>query len=111
MNIFMVRNGALITPPVVDDILEGVTRDTILKIAKEKWGIEATQRSIDRTELYTAEELFFCGTGAQISPIGSVDKRSIGNGQVGVLTKKIQDLYFKVVKNEIREYESWCTRI
>jgi branched-chain amino acid aminotransferase len=111
MNIFMVRNGVLITPPVVDDILEGVTRDTILKIAKEKLGIEATQRSIDRTELYTAEELFFCGTGAQISPIGSVDKRSVGNGQMGALTKKIQDLYFKVVKNEISQYKSWCTRI
>jgi len=111
MNIFMVRNGTLITPPVVDDILEGVTRDTIIKIAKEKLGIEAIQRSIDRTELYTAEELFFCGTGAQVSPIGFVDKRSIGNGKMGKLTKKIQDIYFKVVKNEISQYESWCTRV
>ena len=111
MNIFMVKNGELITPSIVDDILEGVTRDSVIKIAKDKLGIDVTQRSIDRTELYTADELFFCGTGAQISPIGSVDNRNIGNGKMGTLTKKIQELYFKIVRNEISEYGSWCTKI
>jgi branched-chain amino acid aminotransferase len=111
MNIFMVKDSKLITPPVIDDILEGITRDTIIKIAKDKFDINTLERSLDRTELYTAEELFFCGTGAQISPIGSVDKRTIGTGKIGIITKKLQDLYFKLVKNEISEYSSWCTEV
>ncbi|MBM3709102.1 MAG: branched-chain amino acid transaminase [Actinobacteria bacterium] len=111
MNLFMVKDSQLVTPPVVDDILEGITRDTIIKIVKDKLGIETQERSIDRTELYTADELFFCGTGAQVSAIGSVDKRPVGNGDVGKLTKKIQDLYFKVVRNELEEYRFWCKRI
>jgi branched-chain amino acid aminotransferase len=111
MNIFMVRNKKLITPPINDDILEGVTRDTVIEIAKQKLDIETIERSIDRTELYLADELFFCGTGAQVSAIGSVDKRKIGNGKIGKITKKIQELYFKVVKNELEEYGSWCTKV
>ncbi len=111
MNLFMVKDNLLITPPVVDDILEGITRDTIIKIVKDKLGIDTIERSIDRTELYTADELFFCGTGAQVSPIGSVDKRIIGDGKIGSLTKKIQNLYFKVVKNELEEYSSWCKKV
>ncbi|MBM3707761.1 MAG: branched-chain amino acid transaminase [Actinobacteria bacterium] len=111
MNLFMVKGDDLITPPVVDDILEGITRDTVIKIVKDKLGIETQERSIDRTELYTANELFLCGTGAQVSPIGSVDKRLVGNGEVGKLTKKIQDLYFKVVKNELEEYKYWCKKV
>ncbi|MBM3712542.1 MAG: branched chain amino acid aminotransferase, partial [Actinobacteria bacterium] len=110
-NLFMVKGDDLITPPVVDDILEGITRDTVIKIVKDKLGIETQERSIDRTELYTANELFLCGTGAQVSPIGSVDKRLVGNGEVGKLTKKIQDLYFKVVKNELEEYKYWCKKV
>jgi branched-chain amino acid aminotransferase len=111
MNFFMVKNGILITPPPTDDILEGITRDTVIKIAKEIEGIETIERSIDRTELYTADELFFTGTGAQISPIGSVDKRAIGTGEIGPITKRLQDLYFRVVKNEIEQYSDWCTKV
>ncbi|MBN1298310.1 MAG: branched-chain amino acid transaminase [Actinobacteria bacterium] len=111
MNLFMVKNGSLITPPVYDDILEGITRDTVIVTAKNELGLETVERPIDRTELYTADELFFCGTGAQVSSIGSVDKRKIGTGAIGVITKKIQALYFKVVKNEIKNYRSWCTRV
>lgn len=111
MNLFMVKGGELVTPPVVDDILEGITRDTIIKIVKEELGIKTVERSIDRTELYTADELFFCGTGAQVSPIGSVDKRPVGNGKMGELTKKIQSLYFKAVKNELKEFKSWCKKV
>jgi branched-chain amino acid aminotransferase len=111
MNVFMVRNGNLITPPVTDDILEGITRDTVLKLAREEENIEVIERSIDRTELYTADELFFCGTGAQISPIGYVDKRPIGNGEMGPITKKLQELYFRVVKNEIDKYSNWCRKV
>ncbi len=111
MNLFMVKNDILITPPVTDDILEGITRDTVIKIAQNEFGIKTIERSIDRTELYTADELFFCGTGAQISPIGSVDKRKIGNGQIGKITKQLQDYYFKIVQNKIEKYSNWCTKV
>ena len=111
MNVFMVKNGNLITPPVTDDILEGITRDTVIKLAKDDENINVIERSIDRTELYTADELFFCGTGAQISPIGNVDKRPVGNGEMGPVTKKLQELYFRVVKNEISKYSDWCKKV
>ncbi|MBN2073333.1 MAG: branched-chain amino acid transaminase [Actinobacteria bacterium] len=111
MNIFMVKNGVLVTPPITDDILEGITRDTVIELAHKIEGLKVIERSIDRTELYTADELFFCGTGAQISPIGSVDKRKIGNGEMGAVTRKMQELYFKVVKNEVEEYSYWCTKV
>ncbi len=110
MNLFMVRNDTLITPPVTDDILEGITRSTIIKLAEDE-GLQVLERSIDRTELYIADELFFCGTGAQVSPIGFVDRRTVRNGEMGPVTKKLQDLYFKVVKNEVEKYSSWCTRV
>jgi branched-chain amino acid aminotransferase len=111
MNVFMVKGDTLITPPVTDDILEGITRDTIIKVAAESENIKVIERSIDRTELYTADELFFCGTGAQISPIGFVDKRPIGSGKMGPLTKKLQNLYFRIVKNEISKYSHWCSKV
>lgn len=109
MNIFLVKDSVLITPSLTSDILEGITRDTVIKIAKNDLGIEVVERAVDRTELYVADELFFCGTGAQISPIGSVDNRTIGNGSIGPITKKLQDLYFKIVRNEVEKYSSWCT--
>jgi len=111
MNVFMVKNSDLITPPVTDEILEGITRDTVIKLAKNSENIDVIERSIDRTELYTADELFFCGTGAQISPIGIVDKRPVGNGDMGPITKKLQKLYFRVVKNEISKYSDWCKKV
>lgn len=111
MNVFMVRGGTLITPPVTDDILEGITRDTIIELAQDNENIKVLERPIDRTELYVADELFFCGTGAQISPIGFVDKRPIGNGKMGPVTKKLQELYFKIVKNEVSKYSHWCRKV
>jgi branched-chain amino acid aminotransferase len=111
MNLFMVRNNKLVTPPVTNDILEGITRNTVIELAEKMGLLEVLERPIDRTELYIADELFFCGTGAQISPIGSVDKRIIGDGGMGHITKKLQDQYFRVVKNKIEEYSVWCTEI
>jgi len=111
MNVFMIRNGNLITPSVTDDILEGITRDTVIKIAKDFMDLEVIERPIDRTELYTADEVFFCGTGAQVSPIGYVDKRPVANGKMGPITKKLQDIYFKIVKNEINKYSGWCQKV
>lgn len=111
MNIFMVRNNTLITPPVTNDILEGITRNTVIELASRMEDIKVLERPIDRTELYIADELFFCGTGAQISPIGSVDKRTVGNGEMGAITRKIQELYFKIVINEVEEYSHWCKKV
>jgi len=111
MNLFMVRNERLVTPPLTNDILEGITRNTVIALARNISGIDTEERLIDRTELYIADELFFCGTGAQISPIGSVDKRKIGTGGMGPVTKKLQDIYFEVVKNRVDEYAHWCTKV
>jgi branched-chain amino acid aminotransferase len=111
MNIFMVKNNILITPEINNDILEGITRDTVLKIAEDELCLKTCMRAIDRTELYTADELFYCGTGAQIAPIGSVDGRKIADGNIGPLTKKIQDIYFNIVKNKIEKYVNWCTKV
>src|SRR5690606_756208 len=89
-NIFVVRRGKLITPPVTSDILEGITRDTVIHLAREELGLEVVERPIDRTELYLVDEAFFVGTGAQVSPIAEVDRRTIGSGPMGPITREIQ---------------------
>lgn len=109
-NIFIVKNNTLITPPESDDVLEGITRKTVLQLAKDL-GIEVNIRSIDRSELYTCDEAFFSGTGVQISWIGKIDHRVIRNGKRGAITEKIQDLYFKIVRGEVEQYSNWCTKI
>jgi branched-chain amino acid aminotransferase len=110
-NIFIVRDGKLITPPETDDLLPGITRDTVMILAEKLLNIPVEIRRVDRTELYIADEAFFCGTGAQISPIASVDHRPIGNGEVGPIAKKLQDIYFKAVRNQIKEFSNWCTPV
>ena len=110
-NIFLIRDGRLITPPLSDDILEGITRDTVMELAREELGIETTERAIGRTELYVADEAFLCGTGAQVSPIAQVDKRPLGGGRIGPITAKIQALYFDVVKGKQKKYSHWLTAV
>jgi branched-chain amino acid aminotransferase len=110
-NIFLIRDGRLITPPLSDDILEGITRDTVMELAREELGIETTERAIGRTELYIADEAFLCGTGAQVSPIAQVDKRPLGSGRIGPITAKIQALYFDVVKGKQKKYSHWLTPV
>ena len=110
-NIFLIRDGRLITPPLSDDILEGITRDTVMELAREELGIETTERAIGRTELYVADEAFLCGTGAQVSPIAQVDKRPLGSGRIGPITAKIQALYFDVVKGKQKKYSHWLTPV
>jgi branched-chain amino acid aminotransferase len=109
-NLFMVRDGTLITPPVTDDILEGITRDSILTLAKEL-GIPSQERQIDRTELYVAEEVFFCGTGAQVAPCVLVDGRAVGDGQVGPIAKRVGDLYFAIARGDERRHAEWRTPV
>ena len=110
-NLFMVRDGLLVTPPVTDDILEGVTRAGIMDLARRELGLDTVVRSIDRSELYVAEELFLCGTGAQVSPVTSCDHRPIGSGEIGPLTTRLKDLYFAAVRGRLPAYMDWVTPV
>jgi branched-chain amino acid aminotransferase len=109
-NIFMVRDGALVTPTVTDDILEGITRDSILQLAAEL-GIVVEERQIDRTELYVADEVFFCGTGAQVAPCVKIDGRVIGDGQIGPVAKKIGEVYFEIAHGDSKRHSEWRTAV
>ena len=97
-NLFLVRDGKLITPPVTENILEGITRATIIQLARKELGLETVERPIDRSELYVADEMFFCGTGVQVAAIVTVDRRPVGDGQMGPIVKQIRDLYIDVVR-------------
>ncbi len=110
-NLFMVRDGVFVTPPVTDDILEGVTRMLLIRVIKEELGLAVVERSIDRTELYTCEELLLCGTGAQISPVIEVDRRPVGDGKVGEFTQELQSIYFSAVRGESKKYQDWTIPI
>lgn len=110
-NLFLVREGKLITPPVTANILEGITRATIMQFAHEQFGLETVERPIDRTELYVAEEAFFCGTGVQVAAIASIDRRPVGTGKIGPITRKIRDYYFDIVKGKVEAYRHWCTPV
>lgn len=110
-NIFMVSNGRLVTPPPTDNILMGITRDTIMTIAKNELGIDTVERSIDRSELYGAEEIFICGTGAQVLPVISVDHRSIGTGSTGTTTQALVESYMDIVHGRVARYRDWVTPV
>jgi branched-chain amino acid aminotransferase len=109
-NLFMIRDGVLITPPVTDDILEGVTRSAMMELARDE-GLPLEIRSIDRSELYLADEAFLCGTGVQISPVYELDHRAIGSGAVGPITRQIRSRYFDAVRGRLPEYAHWLTPI
>lgn len=111
MNIFMVLDGKLITPPPTADILIGITRNTVIEIAREEFGIDVVERPISRTELYVCDELFFTGTGAQVAPVRSVDRRLVGDGTPGEMSKKLQSLYFDIVQGKVEKYRKWCTPV
>ena len=110
-NLFLVRDGKLITPPVTENILEGITRATIIQLARKELGLETVERPIDRSELYMADEMFFCGTGVQVAAIVTVDRRSVGDGKMGPIVKQIRDLYFDVVRGRAPRYRHWCTPV
>jgi branched-chain amino acid aminotransferase len=109
-NLFMVRGGALVSPGVNDDILEGITRAGIMEIAAEL-GVRVVERQIDRSELYIADEIFLVGTGAQVSPVIEVDHRKVGTGEIGAITRKIQNRYFDAVRGKLPQYRHWVTPI
>ncbi|HEV2139786.1 MAG TPA: branched-chain amino acid transaminase [Candidatus Dormibacteraeota bacterium] len=106
-NLFMLKDGAFVTPPVTDDILEGVTRQLLIGVIQDELNLKVHERSIDRTELYTCDELLLCGTGAQISPVVEVDRRPVGDGKVGEFTQELQNIYFNAVRGETPKYKDW----
>jgi len=110
-NLFIVRDGRLVTSAVTEDILEGITRSTLIELAAKELGIETVERHIDRTELYVAEEAFFCGTGVQIVAITEIDHRPVGTGRIGPIVKQLRDLYFSVARGERKDYLDWVTPI
>ncbi|MEA4878720.1 Branched-chain-amino-acid aminotransferase [bioreactor metagenome] len=110
-NLFIVRKGKLITPPICDSILDGITRNSVMELAEKELGLEVLERSIDRVELYMAEECFLTGTAAHLTPVSEVDHRKVGNGEIGPLTAKLKDLYFEAIKGHITKYSSWCTPV
>jgi branched-chain amino acid aminotransferase len=111
-NIFLVMNGEFVTPAATENILLGITRDTIMELGRREFGRITRERTIDRTELYIADEIFLCGTGAQIAPVIAVDHRVVGDGTIGALSKEVQRTYFDIVRGRRVEYrEQWCTPV
>jgi branched-chain amino acid aminotransferase len=106
-NLVMIRNGVLISPPQSDNILEGITLDTALFLASEKLNLPVERRTVDRSELYIADELFMTGTAAHVTPVTEVDRVPVGDGQPGVVSRKLQKLFFDAITGELTEYESW----
>jgi branched-chain amino acid aminotransferase len=111
MNIFMVRDGILVTPPSTDNILEGITRRSVIELARNELGIQVVERSIDRTEVFIAEEMFMTGTAAQIVAATKVDFRPIGNGVMGPITTKLRVLFDDVVRAKLPKYKQWNVEV
>jgi branched-chain amino acid aminotransferase len=103
----LVRDGRVITPPVSADILESITRDTLIQLFRDELGVTVVERDLDRTELYVADEAFFCGSGAEVLPVISFDHYPVGDGTVGPLTRAAQSLYFEVAKGRHPKYRDW----
>lgn len=110
-NVMIVRRGQLITPPVYADLLEGITRRSLIQLAREVLNLEVVERPIDRTEIYLADEIFMCGTGMQVAAITQVEHRPIGSGVMGPITTELRDLYFDVVSGRVPAYRHWLTPV
>lgn len=110
-NLVMIRHGKFVTPPATANALEGITLNSLMHLARHELGLEVVEREIDRTEIYLADEAFFCGTGAQIAAIAGVDHRQVGDGRMGPITAKLRDLYFRVVRGQEPNYLHWLTPV
>ena len=108
-NIFIVRGNEILTPPASDDILPGITRDTVAKIVNNELGLSIFEKSIARVELYEADEVFFTGTAIGVKPVVEIDRRMIGNGKLGPVTLKIQQIYNQIVRGEMPAYLNYCS--
>ena len=110
-NIFMVRKGKLITPPVTENVLEGITRDSVMRLAAWELNLDTVERPIDRSELYISDELFFTGTAVSLTPIVRVDHRPVGNGTIGAITRRLQQNYFDATRGHLDVYRKWLTPV
>ena len=108
-NIFVIMDGVMYTPPPSSDILVGITRDTVITLAREELGVPVVERDIDRTELYTADECFMTGTAAHVTPVVELDRRAIGSGKMGPISAEIVRLYFDIITGKNAKYLHWCT--
>jgi branched-chain amino acid aminotransferase len=111
MNVFMVRDGVVVTPPVTDNILEGITRRSIIELAQKELGLTVVERSIDRTELYIAEELFMTGTAAQVVAVTRVDFRSVGSGEMGPIATQLRTLFEDILRGRNPKYAKWIVPV
>jgi len=110
-NIFLVQNGGLVTPGVDDLMVVGITRDALIKLARNELGMETIERRINHSELYTASECFLTGTAANITPVVEIDGRKIGSGEAGEITKKLQKVYSSIIQGKDSRYRDWCTPV
>jgi len=110
-HVFMIREGVLISPPSTEDNLDGITRRSLITLATEDLGLRFEERPIGRTELYVCDELFLCGTGAQVTPVNSVDRRVVGGGGVGPITRRISDHFQAVVHGRVEHRREWLTPV
>jgi branched-chain amino acid aminotransferase len=110
-NLFIIRQGIAATPPTTDNVLEGVTRRTVIQLLRDELGLTVSERRIDRTEIYLSEEAFFCGTGIQLAAITRVDHRPIGTGRMGRATADLRTVYFDVVRGRHAKYRQWCVPV
>ena len=110
-NIFLVKDEKLVTPAIYSNILPGITRDSVIKLAQNELGLETIERPVVRGELYTADECFLTGTAAHVTPVSEIDHRQIGDGEIGGITKKLQKIYAEVIRGENRKYLDWCTPV
>ena len=108
-NIFLIIGGKLVTPACYNNILMGITRNTVIKLAENELGLEVIERAIDRSELYTADECFLTGTAAHLTPVAEMDQRQIGDGEIGGITGKLQQIYSEVIRGNNPKYLDWCT--
>lgn len=106
-NFFIVRDDVVITPPVTSNILEGITRRTLIHLLREEFNLEVQERNIDRTEVYLADEAFFCGTGVQVVAVTRVDHRPIGTGSMGPVVSGLREMYFDIVAGRVEKYQHW----
>jgi branched-chain amino acid aminotransferase len=107
MNVFLVRDGVLLTPPITDNVLEGITRRTAIELARQELGMEVVERLIDRTEVYLSSEVFFTGTAAQIAAVTRVDHRPVGDGKMGPITAQIRQLFADAARGRLPKYRHW----
>ncbi|MBC8098479.1 MAG: branched-chain amino acid transaminase [Armatimonadetes bacterium] len=110
-NFFMVRKGVVYTPPISANVLEGITRRTVIQLLRDDLGIDVVEREIDRTEVYIADEAFLCGTGVQIAAITRIEHRPIGTGVMGEITTRVRDYYMDVVSGRVSQYRAWLSPV